>query len=426
MTRRILLSILLALAFSGWRAGEGAHTFPDPTGPVSLREALAAALQRNPDLAAFDAEIHAADARVLQARLWPNPEIAGDVENIGGNGDFVGVEAAETTLQFSQLIELGGKRPARTRIAAARRELVLWNYEEKRVDVLTRTVQRFVDVLVSQQLVELLQQTVKLAEDFIPESKKRVDAGKASPAETTRGELTVSSARIELEQARRELSAARDQLAAMWGERGARFSKVEGNLDHTEPAPAGADALAQQLKSNRRLARYSSEIKQRQAEIALERAHAIPDITLSGGYRRFSQTEDNAAVIGFSIPLPLFDHNQGNIREAQARLEKTQRLQEATTVSVDTELRQAYQTLLASRGEIATLQEKILPAAQEAYNTINEGYSAGRFTFLDLLEARRTLVASRIQLLNAKGLYHHTAAEIEGLTARRPELHVNP
>ena len=359
-----------------------------------------------------------------RARLLPNPEIAGEVENIGGSGEFAGTNSAECTLQLSQLIELGGKRAARIRVAANGRELAVWDYEQRRLEVLTLTAQAFIDVLTAQRRVELVRQTVKLAEDFLPESRKRVEAGKASPAETTRGEIAVSSARIELEQAERELAASRELLVSLWGERTPRFSSVAGDFDHTEPAAPSASLLAGSLNANPQLSRYATEIEQRQARIELERAQAAPDITLSAGYRRFAATDDNAAVIGFSIPLPLFNRNQGNIREARAQLDKTRQLQAATTTRLDAELGQAYQTLLASQQEIATLQGKILPFAQEAYDTINKGYGAGRFSFLELLEARRTLTSSRIQLLNAKRTYHRAVAEIEGLTGQVPTLHI--
>lgn len=396
----------------------------NPTGTLTLCEVLRLVLAHNPELAAFHTEVCAADARILQARLLPNPEIEGEMENIGGSGDFAETRSAERTLQLSQLIELGGKRAAHTRVAAKGRELAIWDYEQRRLEVLTQTAQTFIDVLAAQRRVELVRQTVKLSEDFLPESRKRVDAGKASPAETTRGEIAVSSARIELEQAERELAASRELLVSLWGGRAPRFASVAGDLDHTEPAAPSAGLLVGRLRANPAIARYGTEVEKRQAQIESARAQVAPDITFSAGYRRFSSTDDNAAVVGFSIPLPLFDRNQGNIREAQAQLDKTRQLAEATVVRLDAELDRAYQTLLALQREIATLEKKILPFAQEAYDTINQGYGAGRFTFLELLEARGTLTSSRIQLLNAKRTYHRAVAEIEGLTGQAPTLHL--
>lgn len=424
MKVRILITALLGVGLANARPGEGPPTLKEPTGTLTLPEALHLALKRNPDLAAFDTEIRARDARILQARLFRNPEVEGEVENIAGSGEFAGAESAEVTLQLSQLIELGGKRSARTRLATKERDLAIWDYEQKRLGLLTQTALAFIDVLTAQRRVELLQQTVQLAEDFLPESRKRVEAGKASPAETTRGEISVSLARIELEQAARDLAAARELLVAQWGGRTPRFHSVTGDLDHTEPIPPPAERLAERLVANPQIARFGKEIEQREAQIHSARARAVPDLTLSAGYRRFASTGDNAAVIGFSIPLPLFDRNQGNIRETQTQLEETLQLQQATSTRLNADLGRAYQTLLASQREIATLQEKILPFAQEAYDTINEGYTAGRFGFLDLLEARSTLTSSRIQLLNAKRTYHRAVAEIEGLTGRAPVLHL--
>ncbi len=426
MRLHALLIFLLTgtAALAGTDAVSRDSTDENPTQAVSLREALRLVLAQNRELAAFDAEVRAADARILQARLLPNPEVGGEVENVAGSGQFQGTEAVETTLQLSQLIELGGKRHARTRVASKGRELAVWDYEQKRLAVLTETAQVFIDVLTAQHRIELIRQTVKLAQDFLPESQKRVEAGKASPAESIRGEIAVSSAQIELEQAERDLAAARELLVSFWGARVPQFASVSGDLDHTEPEAPSAPLLTGRLIANPQLARYETEIEQRQAQILLEHAQAAPDLTLAAGYRHFAETKDSAAVIGFSIPLPLFNRNQGAIREAQVQLEKTHELQAAATTRLDAELGQAYQTLLAAQREIATLQGKILPFAQEAYDTIHEGYGAGRFSFLELLEARSTLTSSRIQLLNAKRTYHRAVAEIEGVTGQAPTLHI--
>ena len=396
----------------------------NPTGALTLRETLRLVLAQNPELAAFDAELRVADARILQARLRPNPEIRGELENLGGSGEQTGRDSAERTVQLSQLLELGGKRDARTRVATKGRELAQWDYDGKRLEVLTETAQVFIDVLTAQARVELVRQNVQLAESFLPESRKRVEAGRASAAEKMRGEIDVQAARIELEKAERELGGARELLVSFWGEETPRFRAVLGDLDHTEPAPPSAARLAGQLLENPQIARAPTELAQRRAQVNAARAEAAPDLTLSAGYRRFAANNDQAAVLGFSVPLPLFDRNQGGIREAQAQLEQAHRRQAATTAKLDAMLSQTYLTLLATQREIAALQEKILPFAEEAYTAIDQGYGAGRFGFLDLLEARRTLTSSRLQLLEAKRAYHRAVAEIEGLTGRAPTLHL--
>ena len=89
----------------------------EPHGALSLEEVLRAALLQNPDLSSTAFEVRAAEARTLQAGLFLNPEIELELEDFGGTGEVRGVQTSESTLQLSQLIELGGKRTKRLRAA---------------------------------------------------------------------------------------------------------------------------------------------------------------------------------------------------------------------------------------------------------------------------------------------------------------------
>ncbi len=108
----------------------------EPTGVLTLREALALALTENPELAPFAWQARANEARILQAGLRHNPELGLQVEDIVGTGSFSGAREAQTTLQLSQVIELGGKRAARTEVASQGRGMAKSEYELKRVEVL--------------------------------------------------------------------------------------------------------------------------------------------------------------------------------------------------------------------------------------------------------------------------------------------------
>ena len=115
----------------------------EPTGALTLRDALTHALLKNPELAAFSWEVRAVDARILQAGLYPNPELGAEVENFGGSKTQQNFDGAESTFALSQLIELGGKREKRTRIVKLERDLAGWDYEAKRLDVYVATAKAF-------------------------------------------------------------------------------------------------------------------------------------------------------------------------------------------------------------------------------------------------------------------------------------------
>lgn len=386
----------------------------EPTGSISLREALVLALAKNPDLAAFSWEVRAREARMLQAGLLPNPDLSVLAEDVGGSGDFRGVQQTQTTITLSQLIELGGKRSARRQATSLARDLAGWDYEVKRIEILTQVSQAFNETLAAQQRLILAEELVGLAEEVTRSVSERVKAGKVSPIEETKANIALSSVQIDRERARLALEAARKRLAATWGSATARFDRVEGDLDQVAPLPR-LERLTERLAQNPVLARWAAEMAQRQALVRVERANAIPDITISGGYRRLNETDDNTVVIGVSIPLPLFNRNQGSIVEARHRLAKAEAERRAAEVRVTSTLSDAYKALATAHAEAVGLRVNVIPAAQSAFEGINEGYRMGKFGYLDVLDAQRTLFDARARYLQAVTDYHRAVAEVERL-----------
>lgn len=422
ITLKTIISLLIASIVT-CSAGPSSE-IPEPAGELTLRQALASALTRNPELAAVSYDVRIGEARLLQAKLIPNPELEYTGENIAGSGGFSGGRRAENTLLLGQLIEVGGKRRARIREASFGRDLAEFDYETKKREVFLKTARDFVDVLALQRRVAINQELVSLANDFIPNVIKRIEAGKASTLEKTRFDVAIGSARIDLERTRHDLAATRQRLASRWGSLKPKFSSVVGNLDAT-PGLASLEALASKLAANPRLARFGTEIAQREATLAREKAAAIPDVTVQGGGRRHSEHDDTTAVIGFSLPLPLWNRNQGNIRAARARIEQAGAEETAAATALMTELTDAYEKVEQARDAIAILRANVLPGADEALKATSEGYEAGRFSYLDVLEARRTTGAARIQYLEAIADFHKTLHAVEALTAD-PRAHNLP
>ncbi len=396
----------------------------EPAGPLTLRQALALTLTRSPELAAVSYDVRIAEARILQAKLLPNPELGLEAEDIVGSGAFSNAGRSENTLQLGQLIELGGKRRARAREAGLGRDLARFDYETKKREVFVKTAENFIDVLAGQRRVALSEELVQLASSFIPAVEKRVEAGKASDLEKTRFDVAIGSARIDLEQARRDLLSARQRLAAQWGSTKPRFGSAVGNLDAT-PAAGSFESLASKLETNPRLARFGTEIAHREAALAREKAAAVPDVTLRAGGRHIAESKDATAVVGLSVPLPFWNRNQGNIRAAREQIGRAGAEQAAAAAALTAELSTSYQNLTRARTSIGILRDTVLPGAESALNATGEGYEAGRFSYLDVLDARRTISAARIQYLQAITDYHKALHEVEALTAK-PTLHNLP
>jgi len=397
------------------RATEGSSPRGDE-GALSLRQALALALLHNPDLAVFSWEGRAREAEALQVGLLPNPELTIDSENFAGSGPFSGYDSAETTIILGQLVELGGKRSKRRRVAALERDLADWDYEVGRLDVLTAVTQEFVGVLEAQQRLSLAQELRDLASESLVAVSKRVHAGAASTVEQTRAEVNRSSAEVDLRRTVARLATSRARLASLWGARSATFDRAVGDLASVY-SPPDFEPIRQLRANNPDIARWASELAHRDAVVALEDTRQIPNVTVGGGVRRFEAGNDSALVLGISVPLPVFDQNQGARRAARFRRSKarSEKLVAITVAARDLEV--AFQELAASYDAVRALRGEVIPQAEKAYAGVRIGYLRGFFRYIDVLDAQRTLFELRDSELSELGRFHRAAAEVERLTA---------
>ncbi|MBM4035132.1 MAG: TolC family protein [Planctomycetes bacterium] len=398
--------------------GAAAPTADEPKAALALREALALALLHSPELAGASWDLRVAEAKMLQAGLRPNPELEAGFEGFGGTGDKRGLKGLEATLQLSQVIELGGKRLKRVRAAAAEGRLAAWDYEAKRLDVLTDTAKAFVEAVAAQERVKLAEELAALAERVLGVVAERVRAGKVAPLEEHKAKAELATARIGLGQARHKAEAARRRLVTLWGGTVPAFERVLGDLavpvSDFNPQSQWA-GLAALLKQNPDIARWEDEMQQRQAALELERANRIPNLSLSPGLGYFGESEDAAMLLGLVLPLPIFDRNQGGILEARYRAAKALEEKRAAEAKARAELAVAYGELASAFEEVRGIQAEVLPASQAAYALANEGFKEGKFAFLDVLDAQRTLFEARGDLIAALAEYHKALAEVERL-----------
>ena len=397
-----------------WAADSTSVRIEEPTGVITLRQALALALMKNPALAAFSWEERAREAQALQARLLPNPELDVEVENFGGTGFFGGLDGAETTLQLGQLVELGGKRSKRKQAAALDQDLAGWDYEIGRIQVFTETSKAFVDVLVAQKRTELNEEFVRLAEQVLDVVGERVRAGKVSPIEEVKARVALSARLIEKGRAEEELAAARRVLTAAWGGMAPVFREARGDLERSPEVPS-FEALSERMANNPEMARWLVEIERRRASLEMERAGRFPDVTLSGGVRYIKPIDDWAFVAGLSIPIPVFNRNQGATLEAQYRLAKAEEQRRALHVRVQAVLARTYQRLSSARNEAISLKNDVLPGARSAFDATGEGFRQGKFGYLDVLDAQRTFFEAQARYTEALAVLQKAIADAEGL-----------
>lgn len=371
--------------------------------PLSLQQAIEQALTRHPELAVAGAEVDALGGASLQARARPNPELVFSQEGIKS-------PSRTTTVQINQPIELGGKRQARMTAADSAAELARADLSARRHAIATAVVTAFFDLLTVQERVRLAEAALELAQSSSLATSQRVKAGKLSPVEETKAKVAEANVRIELTQARSEANAARAHLSSAMG-RPLGDLVLEGQLDELPPIQ-NHDGFMAQLDQSPALQRAEMEIRRRKALTAVENARRVTDITVSLGVKRDQEQGRTQAVVGLSIPLPLFDRNEGNILEALKREDKALLERASTRMQLESEATQARERLSSARAQAQSLAADVIPGAQSAYDAATKGFELGKFSFLEALDAQRTLLQARSQYLKALAEAHRANAEL--------------
>lgn len=407
------LSALIVFALVISQAQAQTETMPAPAA-LSLTQALEKAQAQSPVLGAFTARAGAATANLTQASALPNPEISIEADNI--YGDRNGTEDAEITYGISQLIELPGKRGSRIKAADAQTRKGILAREAARQDLIRDVTIAYAGMVAAQQDVMLLSEEYDLAREIRDSVAAKAEAGKVPPLQKNKAEIALSASALAHERAQRQLYAHKQVLFALIGGSTGDFSVVPESL----PALAAPNTLAQyraRLKETPDALSLDTDIHQAQALLALERAQSLPDPTFNIGIKDMREDNSQTFVAGMSLPLPVFNLNRAGIERARHELNAVKLDQHSALLAQDTALTDAYSTLSNAYNEALTLKESILPGAEKAFDFARTGYDAGKFDYLEVLDAQRTLFDARRQFNTSILDYHRARATLERLTA---------
>lgn len=381
--RTLLWSIVVLLTTA---QGVGAQ-------PLTLDAALQTAFANNPDLAAAQWEIGIAEGARQQAGLIPNPVASWDAEDTRRS-------TRTTTVKLSQTLELGGKRSARIDVASRAQDAAALTLAQRRNALRADVIDNYYGALRAQERLDLAQRSMNVAERGLAVANGRVTAGKTSPVEATRAQVQLSEMRLELNRAQIGLTDAYRRLATSTGSAVTDFQAVAGQNQLTPALPPVAHLLAS-LEQTAELRLAELSILQNEASVGLEKAQRIPDLDVSIGSQYDASVRERVNLVGVSMPIPLFNRNQGNVLAATRRADQARDLRNAAELRLRTETRQALDLWQTANTEVRAFNQQILPAAQSAVDSATRGFEMGKFSFLDVLDAQRTLIAARTQYLTA-------------------------
>ena len=397
-------AVLLLIIFShSSRSAE----LTEPPKLLRLEVALGLAMGANPEISVALREQEATEGVRIQAGVRHNPYISSEIQDTRRN-------TQQITLQFNQEIELGNKRESRLALADILHTKATAELDALKATIHANTVNAFYEVLVAQERLALSKSSFEVANAAVNAATKRVNAGKSSPVEETKSNIAASSAKIELNQSNSQLNSARKRLSALWGNPFPVFEQAYGDVENIPLVPSFENLLAL-LENAPAIVIANLEVSARGGSIKLARSQSTPNITISAGIVHNQELGLNQAILGLSAPIPLFDRNQGNVQEAVSLQYKAQDELIALKTQLATKLAGEHERLSVARLSAISLREEILPGAQNAFEAANKGFNAGKFNFLDVLDAQRTLFQAKSQYIQVLLDAHQAIAEIESI-----------
>ena len=411
-----------AAAIQGWCCEALAQSVTRGDGAITLSEAVTLAMAQDPSLSVADSNVAIAQARLRQASARPNPELGVELANVLGSGAYQSLNAAETSVSLSQIIELGAKQSARMTAAERARDVLNDDRDIARLDIKAATAGEFLLVLALQTKRDIASRRVDAAALLVPGIARRVTAGGAPQADIERAEISLELARLSVAELDAQAVNAQSALAVRIG-RNPVGLRVLGELTPPLPAPP-LSRLQAKLDNSLRLRRFATLHAQRLAELGEQTAHAVPDLSLEGGARHFAESDDTAIMVGVRIPIPINDSNSGNIEAAAQAVGRVN----AELAVAEREIRQklvaAHGRLTVAAASHQTLSSYVLPRARRAVASLKSGYDRGAFRAADILSAQETLSDAEDKQVDALTAYHTAAAELEALTGS--PLHSEP
>lgn len=388
---------------------------PEPAAPqsaagaLSLGDAEQMALGANPSLAQAAARVEAARGRYVQVGLYPNPT-AGYIGSEIGNEGRAGQQGAFVGQEFVT----AGKLQLNRAVVCQEIQQAEWAYQSQKFRVLTDVRRAFYEVLVAQQTMDLAEKLVRIGEQGIQSTETLLKAKEVARADVLQARIEADSAKVALERSRNRHLAAWRSLAAVMGACDMPPRPLAGNVQDGIGQLSWEEALNGLWSQSPQLASARAGVARAQAAVNREWAGRVPNLDMQTSVQHDNATGYDFVSVQVGTPIPIFNRNQGNIRQAQAELIAAQNEVKKTELELQQRLAVAFEQYNNARYQVEKYSKDILPNAQASLNLTTQGYQQGEFSYLALLTAQRTFFQTNLAYLEALRDLRTALATIEG------------
>ena len=364
---------------------------------LTLEQALDLAERMQPELAEAKALIEAAEGRIKQAGAFPNPEAIVRMESARFSDP---ARQAEFPVGISQRVPLGSRLSKAREAEQLERDRRRHELEARRRQLRKQVHSAFATALYQEKAFQTQRGIGTDTEKLVITTKARVEAGDAVRGELARAEMELARAQVEVRRAEALREHSMVELKAAIGDPGLSVKTLAGTLDATFEIPT-LETLAANLSTHPEVAVAEASIRVRDAQAELTKAERIPDVRVEALYRRLEATKENSFDIGVSIPIPLFDRNQGRLREMRAEAAAAEARSRSTQVALNVRLHDSHAQLTTALANGRSLNADILPRAEIVLKTAEARFNAGDISLAELLPIRRDWAAVQLTYLES-------------------------
>ncbi len=373
---------------------------------ITLEQALSLALENSPRLSVFRADIAEAEADLRGAKVFPeNPVLDLSAGPRFGVGDLAGSDLGlDASVGLSQAIPLFGRWGAAVDVAEARldAERSAVRFDTQRL--LAAVSRAFLEAQRAEALVGVQRERTKLLQDLVALTERRVEAGDATQLDVNLWQAELGSARSSLLRFEGRAVAARAELAAGIGLDPKDPPLPQGALQPPKDPPAAALDLEQRSD----LRALAAQVRAAERAVELARARAWPDLGV-GAYLETEKlapgpegvTGEYLAGAQLTVPLPLFERNQGDIARAEAQLNRAKAVRAARLLAAAAEVETQSARLEAALAAARGLESSVVATTEETLSLLERSFEEGKIGITDLLLRQRTLLDARADYMDA-------------------------
>lgn len=402
--------------------------FDDPTASrqgVSLQWIESLAIASHPAIAEARARVESTRGQYIQAGLPFNPVLQYQSDEVGNEG-----ASGLHSLGLSQQIVTANKLSIAQQVQAQEIQKQNARLRVAELTVSARVRGLFARSLVAQQRSQIADSIARVAEESLDSVSKLYEAEEVSKISVLQAKVELEQARIAAENAVTNYRASLQSLAAAAG--GVDLASgvdLPGGVDLAGGVLVGdleamlverpwEPLFAELSQMSPEMSLAGSELERAKWSLQLACAQVIPDVTVQAGAGYDGFSDDTFGVFGVSVPLPIRNRNQGNIRSARANVSAASAAIERTALDLQGRLAKAAGRHEVARTRYTRLQQSVIPNAEETFELSRQAFAAGELDYLQLLTAQRTLFNTQLAVLDAVGTASQTAAEIDSMVVR--------